>query len=392
MPASAPGDPALSIAGDPESASGATWTLVGTLDGTTVDLQGILLKPRGRGPFPAVVLSHGAGGNAQSYGRALGSVMRTWGLVCIAVNYTHVRGAPLGAPGTLLQQGASPANAFRAHAAVTVLARLRYVDVRRVAAHGHSMGAFVTTAFVAAYPADVRVASHTSGGVLLDAIHREGMPFPSVAQARRIQAPYQWHHGLLDYAVPFLLDRRFDSVLTAPHEGHLYRRLRHAEVATDPEVLSRVRAWYTAHGMFEQPSARRDVSAVARGCGLVRRPIESPLGYSWLTKGTWDDNSRASSDGLRDAPCALEAGSEEATTMHRMATWMCVFMWIAGHASAQVTGPLAPALTPAQIQASQALAPKYDRSAAMEQARQATFKDRPSARSRRNPSMRSPTT
>ena len=250
VPASAPGDPALSIAGDPESASGATWTLVGTLDGTTVDLQGILLKPRGRGPFPAVVLSHGAGGNAQSYGRALGSVMRTWGLVCIAVNYTHARGAPLGAPGTLLQQGASPANAFRAHAAVTVLARLRYVDVRRVAAHGHSMGAFVTTAFVAAYPADVRVASHTSGGVLLDAIHREGMPVPSVAQARRIQAPYQWHHGLLDYAVPFLLDRRFDSVLTAPHEGHLYRRLRHAEVATDPEVLSRVRAWYTAHGMF----------------------------------------------------------------------------------------------------------------------------------------------
>ena len=243
---SAPGEPALSIAGDPESASGATWTLVGTLDGTTVDLQGILLKPRGRGPFPAVVLSHGAGGNAQSYGRELGSVMRMWGLV----NYTHSRGAPHGAPGTLLQQGASAANAFRAHAAVTVLARLRYVDVRRVAAHGHSMGAFVTTAFAAAYPADVRVASHTSGGVLLDAIHREGMPFPSVAQARRIQTPYQWHHGLLDYAVPFLLDRRFDSVLTAPHEGHLYPRLRHAEVATDPEMLARVRAWYTAHGMF----------------------------------------------------------------------------------------------------------------------------------------------
>ena len=250
VPASAPGDAALSIAGDPESASGATWTLVGTLNGTTVDLQGILLKPRGPGPFPAVVLSHGAGGNAQSYGRELGSVMRRWGLVCIAVNYTHASGTPLGVPGTLLQQGASPANAFRAHAAVTVLARLRYVDVRRVAAHGHSMGAFVTTAFVGAYPADVRVASHTSGGVLLDAIYREGMPIPSVAQAKRIQAPYQWHHGLLDYAVPFLLDRRFDSVLTAPHEGHLYSRLGHAEVATDPEVLSRVRAWYTAHAMF----------------------------------------------------------------------------------------------------------------------------------------------
>jgi dienelactone hydrolase len=250
VPRSSPGDPALSIVGDPESASGATWTLVGTLDGKPVDLQGVLLKPRGRGPFPAVVLSHGAGGNAQTYGRRLGSEMRTWGLVCIAVDYTHARRAPGGVPGTLLQHGASPANVLRAHAAYTVLARLRYVDVRRVAAHGHSMGAFVTTAFAAAHPADVRVASHTAGGVLLDAIHREGMPVPSVAEARRIQAPYQWHHGLLDYAVPFLLGRRFDSVLTAPREGFLYRRLRHAEIATDPEVLSRVRAWYTAHGLF----------------------------------------------------------------------------------------------------------------------------------------------
>src|SRR4051812_42319986 len=255
IPSSAPGDPALSIAGDPESASGARWTLVGTLDGTAVDLQGIVLKPRGRGPFPAVVLSHPAGGNAQKYGQALGSVMRTWGLVCIAVNYTHSRGVPVGSPGSRLLQGASAANALRAHAAVTVLARLRYVDVGRVAAHGHSMGAFVTTAFAAEYPDDIRVASHTSGGVLLDAIHREGMPFPSVAQARRIKAPYQWHHGLLDFAVPFLLDRRFDSALTAPHEGHLYRRLSHAEVAKNPEVLSRIRAWYTAHGMFEQRSS-----------------------------------------------------------------------------------------------------------------------------------------
>lgn len=244
------GGPALLITGDPESAAGATWTLTGMLDGTTVDLQGILLKPRGRGPFPAVVLSHPAGATAQSYGRELGGVMRQWGLVCIATNYTHARGVALGSPGTLLEQGASATNTFRAHAAVTVLARLGYVDVRRVAAHGHSMGAFVTIAFVAEYPGDVRVASHTAGGVLLDAIHVNGMPAPSVAQARRIKTPYQWHHGLRDFAVPFLLDRRFDAALTAPHEGHLYPRLSHASVAHDPEVLARIRSWYSAHGLF----------------------------------------------------------------------------------------------------------------------------------------------
>jgi hypothetical protein len=46
-------------------------------------------------------------------------------------------------------------------------------------------------------------------------------------------------------------------------------------------------------------------------------------------------------------------------------------------AAAQPAGPLVPALTPEQIQASEALAPKYDQSAAMERARQQTFRDRP---------------
>ena len=46
-------------------------------------------------------------------------------------------------------------------------------------------------------------------------------------------------------------------------------------------------------------------------------------------------------------------------------------------AAAQPSGPLVPALTPEQIQASQQLAPQYDRASTMEQARQATFRERP---------------
>jgi hypothetical protein len=45
--------------------------------------------------------------------------------------------------------------------------------------------------------------------------------------------------------------------------------------------------------------------------------------------------------------------------------------------AAQPAGPLVPGLTPEQIQASQALAPKYDRAAAMNQAREKLYKDRP---------------
>jgi dienelactone hydrolase len=271
--ASSPPGTTLTINGDPESAAGSTWTLIGTLEGKSVDLEGILLKPRGRGPFPAVVLSHPAGGSAQSYGRALGAVMRKWGLVCIATNYTHAHGVALG---SMLEQGASPTNTFRAHAVVRVLGGLGYVDVRRIAAHGHSMGAFVTTAFVAEYPGDVRVASHTAGGVVLDAIHVNGMPAPSVAQARRIKTPYQWHHGLRDFAVPFLLDRQFDDVLNAPHEGHLYLRLTHASVAEDPEVLARIRSWYSTHDLFQStPSQRFD--SIASTAGVPPSPERDRL-------------------------------------------------------------------------------------------------------------------
>jgi hypothetical protein len=54
-----------------------------------------------------------------------------------------------------------------------------------------------------------------------------------------------------------------------------------------------------------------------------------------------------------------------------------VLVSLTGSAAAQVTPPVAPALTPEQIAASRALAPKYDRAAAMDRARLTTFKDRP---------------
>ena len=49
----------------------------------------------------------------------------------------------------------------------------------------------------------------------------------------------------------------------------------------------------------------------------------------------------------------------------------------AGPAAAQVTGPVAPALTPEQIARSESLAPKVDESAAREKVRLETFAHRP---------------
>jgi len=238
---------ALLVTGDPESSQGATWTYKGSLGGVVFDLEGILLKPTGPGPFGAVVISHGAGGNASGYSRAVAVEMRRWGLVAIATNYTHAGGVPLGSPGTANDPGASAANVQRGHAVREILRTLGYVDQARVAAHGHSMGAFVTTALVAAYPGEFRVASHTAGGVRPAGIAGAA---PAETDAAAIRTPYQLHHGDQDEVVSITQDQRLDAVLQASlvsHEFHVYPGATHNDVAQNPTVLARVRAWYAAN-------------------------------------------------------------------------------------------------------------------------------------------------
>src|SRR5690242_13646156 len=60
--------PGFTLSGDPASPSGATWKYQADAGGVHYDLEGILFKPQGSGPFPAVVISHGLGGNAGGYG------------------------------------------------------------------------------------------------------------------------------------------------------------------------------------------------------------------------------------------------------------------------------------------------------------------------------------
>jgi dienelactone hydrolase len=247
-PSSPPVSSGFIVQGDPESAQGASWMYRGPIDGLTFDLQGILFKPAGSGPFGAVVISHGAGGNVSALPRTLAIEMRRWGLVGIATNYTHSAGVPIGAPGDANDPGASDANIQRAHAVREILRTLSYVDQTRVAAHGHSMGAFVTTALVATYPADFRVASHTAGGIKLPGILFG--PAPSEMQARAIRTPYQLHHGDQDTVVPIAQDQRLDAVLQGggvAHEFHVYPGVDHIEVATSPAVLARIRTWYAAN-------------------------------------------------------------------------------------------------------------------------------------------------
>lgn len=240
----------LVISGSPESTTGATWTYRDTVDGVVYDLSGVLLKPSGAGPFPAIIVSHGFGGSATNYSRNVGTTIVGWGAVVIATNYTHAGSGPTGAPGGPTELGASVANVQRARRLAELLRALGYVDMTRLAAHGHSMGAFVTTALAAAHPTLLRAASHTAGGVRPNATPG---PAPSESDGGAIRTPYQAHHGDQDAVVALAADQRLSTVLTAAgttHELHVYPGADHDDVAFNATVLDRVRAWYARHGVF----------------------------------------------------------------------------------------------------------------------------------------------
>jgi dienelactone hydrolase len=246
-----PADTGLVVTGLPESAGGASWTYKGTVDGVVYDLSGVLYKPSGSGPFPAVLLSHGSDGSATFFGSLVAPTMVSWGLVCIAVNYTHSTGVPIGSPGTSSDVGATTANVQRAHMTYLLLRKLGYVDMNRVAAHGHSMGAYVDVALLGAYPKDFRVASHTGGGVRPAFI--VAGPAPTITQALPLRTPYQMHHGGADSTVALSYDQRQDSLLAAlvvDHELFVYPGLDHLAVRTSPLMMQRVHDWYHSHGMF----------------------------------------------------------------------------------------------------------------------------------------------
>ena len=241
------------LAGDPESSSGATWTYRATTDGVAYDLRGILLKPRGQGPFPAVILSHGGFQNALTMVPAA-TEMVTWGLVAIATNYTHATdtGAPLGSPGKEGDRGADQSNILRARKVLEILSSLGYVDMNRVAAHGFSNGGFVTTATLATYPSAFRVASHAAAGVQDPA---SGSPesAPSQSVAAGVRTPYDLHHGDADATNPLSSDQRLAAILTAagvPYELWVYPGAGHTDFWQDPVFYTRIRAWYAKFGLF----------------------------------------------------------------------------------------------------------------------------------------------
>ena len=246
--------PGFTLRGNPASSDGATWTYRIQDAGISYDLQGILLAPSGAGPFPAVIISHGNSSNVSGYSMTIARVMVGWGLLCIATNYTHAGGVPVGSPGTASEIGASAANILRARKLVDILRGLGTADMTRVALHGHSLGAFVTEATAGAYPSLFRAASHTAGGITPNFVP-DFIPglAPTEAQIAAIRAPYQMHHGDRDLVVPIVADQLFEAALRSrgvTHELLIYSGAGHDDVRFDPVVLDRIRAWYRSNGVL----------------------------------------------------------------------------------------------------------------------------------------------
>ena len=187
--------------------------------------------------------------------------MVAWGLVVIATNYTHAGGVPVGSPGTAAEPGAGTANVARARQLVEILRGLGYVDTNRLALHGHSMGAFVTSGVLSAHPDVFRVASHTAGGSRPDTGSGAA---PTDSQVAAIRTPYQLHHGDNDMVVPLASDQRLASVLASrsvTYELHVYAGADHDDVSQNTMVLDRVRAWFAATGIFWSDPCRRRATA-----------------------------------------------------------------------------------------------------------------------------------
>jgi dipeptidyl aminopeptidase/acylaminoacyl peptidase len=231
---------------------GERWTYVG--DG--LSLQGVLVKPAGKGPFPALLISHGLGGNAASFGANKAREMVGWGFVCMACDYTHAvaPGGPRPDPNGPNRQtfGASAENLRRASKCLDLLAALPEVDPKKLAAYGHSMGGFVTIGLAAKEPHRLVAAAITGSGIS----PREGFAAPSDAAAGKIKTPFIIFHGDADNTVRPDQSLALKEILDkngVPCERHVFPGIGHPvdrEKATD--VYRLMRNWFAKHDLIKR--------------------------------------------------------------------------------------------------------------------------------------------
>jgi len=218
--------------------TGETWTCSVAGEKT---VSGILVKPQGPGPFPAIIISHGKSGTPAGFSLPKAREMTRWGLVCIGPLYTHGTGDPDFADAT--QEGARAENIRRARLCLRIVESLAYVDDGRIAAYGNSMGAFVTIALAAAEPSVIRASAITAGGI----VPSGDWPAPTVEETNPARSPFLILHGTADTTVPpqrSLLLQQVLATNAVPNERVLYQNIGHdLHQLEAADVYERIRRW-----------------------------------------------------------------------------------------------------------------------------------------------------
>jgi len=178
-----------------------------TVEDGGLSFRGVIFKPSGKGPFPAVLISHGLGGNGDQFGRNKSRAFVKAGFLCIAPDYAHVRG------GDRKDFGASAENLRRAKKCLDILEARPDVDSKRLYAYGNSMGAFLTIGLAAEESKRLAAAAITAGGVA----PIDGQPAPSKARAEKIRIPICILHGTDDTTVPPERSKMLEEVLEKNH-------------------------------------------------------------------------------------------------------------------------------------------------------------------------------
>jgi len=211
------------------------------------EMDGIFMKPEGKGPFPAVLISHGMGGNAQGFGGMKAREMVQWDMVCIAPNYTHAGMAG----GDRSKFGASEENLRRAKTCLDILRSMPEVDGSRLAAYGHSMGGFVTIGLSGSAPEALKAAAITGSGVS----PQDGYAAPSAKAAEKIRTPFLMLHGANDTTVRPEQSASLKQVLDGnkvPNDRLIADGQGHPiDQTMRDEVFKLIREWFAKQGVFK---------------------------------------------------------------------------------------------------------------------------------------------
>lgn len=221
-----------------------------TYDAPDGVVRGVLRLPSGRGPFPAMLVSHGKGGTAAGFDASHAAVFAQWGMASVSCSYTH-EGRTSNPPSN---EGWCPENGRRARRCLEVLAATPGVDTARLALFGHSMGGFVSAGLAGQLGGRVAAACISAAGTT--GTSNTEVASPALQEVEGITAPTILFHGLADTTVSptqsetlvtLLRERGVPSLrVTFPGAGHdiIDTAVKKAE------IHSAVNAWLAEHGVL----------------------------------------------------------------------------------------------------------------------------------------------